>query len=134
MPYISLTIKKNSKESLTTIFVQKLFICIFHLTENCGHHDDIVINSDKQELVFLCTKLYRTSSHECTKVTVSKTKVTIFLMQPMLSQSVARYLRCHFEWHIILVFPGHPQIILGAYRDRMHEIKVSLDGFIIRSS
>ena len=39
MPYISLTIKKNSKESLTTIFVWQLFIYIFHLTENCGCHD-----------------------------------------------------------------------------------------------
>ena len=29
---------------------------------------------------------------------------------------------------------GHPQMILGACRDRMHEIKVSLDGFTIRRS
>ena len=82
MPSMSLMIKKNSKESLTTIFVQLLFIYIYYLTDNCGCHDDTVTNSHKQELMFLCTEVYRTSSHEYTKMTVAKTKVTIFLMQP----------------------------------------------------
>ena len=49
----------------------------------------------------------------------------------MMSCWVARYLRCHFEWHINLMVPRHPQMILGACRDRMHKIKVSLDGFMI---
>ena len=82
VPSMSLMIKKNSKESLTTIFIQKLFICIFYWTENCVRHEETVINSHKQELMFLCTEVYRTSSHEYTKMTVAKTKVTIFLMQP----------------------------------------------------
>ena len=41
-----------------------------------------VTDSHKQELMFLCTEAYRTSSHEYIKMTVAKTKVTIFLMQP----------------------------------------------------
>ena len=48
MPYTSNMIKKNSKESLTTIFVQSLFISIFYLTQNCGHHDDTVTDSHLQ--------------------------------------------------------------------------------------
>ena len=47
---------------------------------------------------------------------------------------VARYLRWHFEWHINIMAPRHPQMILGVCRDRMHEIKVFLDGFMIRRS
>ena len=80
IPYISLMIKKNSKESLTTIFVQQLFIYILYFFVDIMN--DTVINSHKQELMFLCTEVYRTSSHEYTKMTVDKTKVTIFLMQP----------------------------------------------------
>ena len=34
-------------------------------------------------------------------------------------------MRCLFEWHINLVVPGHPQMIMGACRDRIHKIKVS---------
>ena len=30
--------------------------------------------------------------------------------------------------------PDHPKMILGVHRDRMHESKVSLDGFTIRNS
>ena len=30
--------------------------------------------------------------------------------------------------------PDHPKMILGVHRDRMHERKVSLDGFMIRNS
>ena len=60
MPYISLTIKKNSKESLTTIFVQLLFICIFYLTENCGHHDDKVTDSHIQSQARIGVLVYRT--------------------------------------------------------------------------
>ena len=44
----------------------------------------------------------------------------------MTSRWVASHLRCHFEWHMNLMVPGHPQMILGACRDRMHEIKVSI--------
>ena len=79
MPYISLTIKMNSKESLTTILVQLLFIFIFYLTENCGCHNGTVTNSHKQEIGVL---VYRTPSHKYTKMTVTKTTVTISLMQP----------------------------------------------------
>ena len=59
MPYISLMIKKNSKESLTTIFVQKLFIYIFNLTENCGCHDDTVTDSHRQSQVRIGVLVYR---------------------------------------------------------------------------
>ena len=52
----------------------------------------------------------------------------------MMSHWVVRYLRCHFEWHINLMVPMHPQVILGACRDGMHKIKVSLDGFTMRRS
>ena len=55
---------------------------IFYLTENCGHHNDTVTNSHKQELVFLCTEVYRTPSHEYIKMTVTKTNITISPMQP----------------------------------------------------
>ena len=48
MPYISLTIKKNSKESLTTIFVQELFIYKLYLKGNCGWHNDTVTDSHTQ--------------------------------------------------------------------------------------
>ena len=82
-----------------------------------------VTPSHKQELVFLYTGVYRTPSHKYIKMTVTKTNAIISLMQQTMSQWVARYLRCHFEWHINLMAPGHPQMILGACRDRMHEIK-----------
>ena len=82
MPYISLMIKKNSKESLTTMFCTIIVYLYIYLTENCGCHNDTVINRHKQELMFFCTEVYRTSSHEYTKMTVAKTKVTISLIQP----------------------------------------------------
>ena len=44
MPYIGLTNKKNSKESLTTIFCT----VIIHLTENYGCHDDTVTDIHRQ--------------------------------------------------------------------------------------
>ena len=59
MPYISLMIKKNSKEPLTTIFVQLLFIYIFYLIENCGHHDNTVTDSHTQSQVRIVVLVYR---------------------------------------------------------------------------
>ena len=59
MPYLSLMIKKNSKEPLTTIFVQSLFIYIFYLTENCGCHDDTVTDSHTQSQVRIGVLVYR---------------------------------------------------------------------------
>ena len=41
-----------------------------------------VTDIHKEELIFLCKEEYRTSSHEYIKMTVAKTKVAIFLMQP----------------------------------------------------
>ena len=93
-----------------------------------------VINSHKQELVFMCTEVYRTPSHECTKMTVTKTNITISKMQPNDILMGCKVFKVPFEWHINLMVPGHPQMILGACQDKMHEIKVSLDGFVIRSS
>ena len=59
MPYISLTMKKNSKESLTIIFVQELFIYILYLTENCGHHNDTVTDSHTQSQARIGVIVYR---------------------------------------------------------------------------
>ena len=59
MPYISHTIKKNSNESLTTIFCQQLFIYIFYLIEIIDAmiaQSWMVTDSHKQELTFLVQK------------------------------------------------------------------------------
>ena len=82
MPYISLTIKKNSKESLTSIFVQKLFIYIFYLTEN---GDIMMTQSQRVTSKNWCSCLQKCAEHQVTstpKMTVTKTNVTISLMQP----------------------------------------------------
>ena len=50
MPYISLSIKKNSKESLTTLSCTVFVSLYMYLTEDCRCHDDTVTNSHKQEL------------------------------------------------------------------------------------
>ena len=52
----------------------------------------------------------------------------------MMSCWIVRYLDCHFGWHGNIMAPDHPKMILGVHRDRMHESKVSLDGFMIRKS
>ena len=49
MPYISLTSKKNSKESLTTIFCTVIIhLYIFHLPENYGCHYDMVTDIHRE--------------------------------------------------------------------------------------
>ena len=48
MPYRSLTNKKNSKVSLTTIFCTVIIFYMFHLTENYGCHDDMVTDIHRQ--------------------------------------------------------------------------------------
>ena len=48
MPYISLTNKKSSKESLTTIFCTVIIFYRFYLTENCGCHNDMVTDIHRQ--------------------------------------------------------------------------------------
>ena len=48
MPYISLMTKRNSKESLTTIFCKVTFYLYIHLTENYGCHDDMVTDIHRQ--------------------------------------------------------------------------------------
>ena len=67
MPYISLTIKKNSKESLTTIFCTVIIYLYISFNRKCGRHDDTVTDSHKRELVFLCTELYRTPKSQVHK-------------------------------------------------------------------
>ena len=52
----------------------------------------------------------------------------------MTSRFIVRYLGCHFGWHSNIMAPDHPKMILGVHRDKMHESKVSLDGFTIRKS
>ena len=51
----------------------------------------------------------------------------------MTSRWIVRYLGCHYGWHGNNMAPDHPKMILGVHRDRMHESKVSLDGFAIRN-
>ena len=41
-----------------------------------------VTHSHKQELVLLCTEVYRTPSHKFIKMTVTEANATISLMQP----------------------------------------------------
>ena len=48
MPYISLTNKNNSKESLTTIFCTGIIHLYIPLTENYGCHDDTVTDIHRQ--------------------------------------------------------------------------------------
>ena len=91
MPYISLTNKKNSKESLTTIFCTVITHLYTSFNENYGCHDDTV------------TDIHR---------------------QSQMRNGV----------HGNIMAPDHPKMILGVHRDRMHESKVSLDGFTIRNS
>ena len=60
MPYISLTTRKNSKKSLTTIFFTvTIYIYIFHLTENYGCHDDTVTDIHRQSQVRNGALVYR---------------------------------------------------------------------------
>ena len=40
--------KKNSKESLTTIFCTVIIYLYIYLTENCGCHDDTVTDIHRQ--------------------------------------------------------------------------------------
>ena len=65
IPYISLM---NKKKKIVDIMMTQ---------------SQTVTNSHKQELVFLCTEVYRTPSHKYIKMTVTKTNVTISLMQPI---------------------------------------------------
>ena len=51
----------------------------------------------------------------------------------MMSRWIVRYLGCHFGWHGNIMAPDHPKMILGVHRNRMHESKVSLDGFTVRN-
>ena len=50
-----------------------------------------------------------------------------------MSRWIVGYLGCHFGWHGNIMAADHPKMILGVHRDRMHESKVSLDGFTIRN-
>ena len=50
MPFISLTIKKNSKESLTSILCTEIVYLYILFTENCIHHDGTVMDSHGQSL------------------------------------------------------------------------------------
>ena len=51
MPYISLTTRKNSKESLTTIFCTATIYLRIYLTENYGCHGDMVTDIHRQSQV-----------------------------------------------------------------------------------
>ena len=59
MPYISLTTRKNSKESLTTIFCTVIIFYMFHLTENYGCHSDMVTDIHRQSQAKIGVLVYR---------------------------------------------------------------------------
>ena len=67
MPYISLMIKKNSKESLTIIFCTVIIYLYIYFTEKCGCHDDMVTDSHNQSQVRIGILVYRIVQN--TKVT-----------------------------------------------------------------
>ena len=67
MPYISLMTKKNSKESLTTIFCTVIIYLYIHLTDNCGCHDDMVTDIHRQSQARIGVLVYRIVQN--TKVT-----------------------------------------------------------------
>ena len=138
MPYISLTNKKNSKESLTTIFctvIIHLYISFnrkLWMSRCHSHRHSQTVTSEKRcSCVQNCTEHL---SHTYTTMPVTKTNVTISLTQPNAISLDCQVLGCHFGWHGNIMAPDHPKMILGVHRDRMHESKVSLDGFTIRNS
>ena len=59
MPYISLINRKNSKESLTTIFCTITIHLYISLTENYGCHDDTVTDIHRQSQVRNGILVYR---------------------------------------------------------------------------
>ena len=65
-------------------------------------------------------------------MTVTKTNVTISLTQPNDISLDCQVFRLPFGWHGDIMAPDHPKMIFGVHWDRMHESKVSLDGFRIR--
>ena len=100
MPYLSLTTRKNSKESLTTIFCTVTIYLYISFKQKIM---DVTVtwsqtssDSHKREMVFLCTELHRTpkshihnnecnitiSSHTYTTMNVTKTNITISITQP----------------------------------------------------
>ena len=138
MPYISLMNKKNSKESLTSIFCTvtiHLYISFnrrLWMSQRHDHRHSQTVTSEKWcSCVQNCTEY---QSHTYTKMTVIKTNVTISYHNPTTSCLIVRYLGCHFGWHGNIMSPDHPKMILGVHRDRMHENKVSLDELMIRRS
>ena len=67
MPYIRLTTRKNSKESLTNIFCTVIIIYILHLTKNYGCHGDMVTDIQRQSQARIGVLVYRIVQN--TKVT-----------------------------------------------------------------
>ena len=59
MPYLSLTTRKNSKESLTTIFCTVTIYLYIFLTENFGCHSDTVMDIHRQSQVRNGVLVYR---------------------------------------------------------------------------
>ena len=57
----------------------------------------IVTDGQKQELIFLGTEVYRTPSHKYTKMTIPKTKVTIFIMHPNNIMTGCKVLKVPFQ-------------------------------------
>ena len=86
MPYISLTNKKNSKESLTTVFctvIIYLYILfnrkLWMSRGRSDRHSQTVTSEKWCSCVQNCTEHL---SHKYTTMTVTKTNITISLTQP----------------------------------------------------
>ena len=67
MPYINLTTKKNSKESLTTIFCTVIIYLYILFNRKCGCHDDMVTDIHRQSQERIGVLVYRIVQN--TKVT-----------------------------------------------------------------
>ena len=85
-----------------------------------------VTDSHKQELTFLCSEVYRTSSHKYIKLAIAKSKVTIFIMQPNDIMMGCRVFRMPFRMAYQIGGSWASPNDLGACRDWIHKNKVSL--------
>ena len=88
-------------------------------------------DSHKQEMVFLCTELYRTPKSHIHNNDCDQNYHRNFITQPNDISLDCQVFRLPF-WMAWQYYD--PKMILGVHRDRMHESKVSLDGFTIRKS
>ena len=108
MPYISITTRKNSKESLTTIFCTITIYLYISFNRKLGHRHPHTVTSKKW-----CSCVQNCTEHQSllhTTMTVTKTNVTISVTQPN-DVSLDCHLGCHFGWHGNSMAPDHLKMI-----------------------